>query len=176
MGVNWKGLLGSVAPTLVKALGLGGGPAGAAVTVLSRALLGHEKGSEDDVAEAIAAGASPEQIEKIQAAERDFALAMLDRAVALERIEADDRASARAREVALRDRMPALLAIVLTVSLVGTIGLLATRAVPAENREPFLILLGALSTAWTGAMSYYHGSSSSSRAKDVVLGRVAGGR
>jgi hypothetical protein len=147
----------------------------APAAAIGQKLLGNGTVSADEVAAAIS-GATPEQLEKLRELDREYALKLADRAIELEKLEVEDRANARAREVALKDRMPALLAIVLTVSLMGTIALLATRAVPAENREPFLILLGALSTAWTGAMSYYHGSSSSSRAKDVVLGRVAGGR
>ena len=173
MGLTLKGVLSGVAPFLAKAL-LGPG-AGGVVAAIGQKLLGNGTVSADEVAAAIS-GATPEQLEKLRELDREYALKLADRAIELEKLEVEDRANARAREVALKDRMPALLAIVLTVSLMGTIALLATRAVPAENREPFLILLGALSTAWTGAMSYYHGSSSSSRAKDVVLGRVAGGR
>lgn len=172
MGLDWKKLLGSVAPGIAAALGVGGGPAGAAIAMASRALLGHDKGSPDDVAAAIA-GATPEQIEKLREAEQAFTLKLVDQAVELEKVEAADRANARAREVALHDRMPAVLAFVLTVAEVGMLWLLAHRVVPQDNREPFLITLGALTTAWTGAMAYYHGSSSSSRSKDVVLGRLA---
>lgn len=173
MGFDWKKALGAVAPAITKAIGVGGGPAGAAVSILSRALLGHEKGSADDVAEVLAAGASPEQVEKIQAAEREFALRLIDQAVALERIEADDRANARSREIATHDRMPAVLAVMLSAAFFGTIALLVLRPVPAESRDPVMLMLGSLGTAWAGAMAYYHGSSSGSKAKDAVLGRVA---
>lgn len=174
MAINWKKLLGSVAPAIATALGVGGGPAGAAIALASRAIFGRDDATADDIGAALAAGASPEQIEKLREAEREFSMKLVDSAVRLEEIEAADRANARAREIATKDRMPAVLAIILTIALFATIAMLGVRAVPAENREPFLILLGALSTAWTGAMTYYHGSSSSSRAKDVVLGRIAG--
>lgn len=173
MGFDWKKALGGVAPAIASALGVGGGPAGAAVTILSRALLGHGKGSADDVAEVLAAGASPEQIEKIQAAEREFTMQLVEAAVQLEKIEADDRADARSREVALKDRMPAVLAVMLSVAFFGTIALLILHPVPAESRDPVMLMLGSLGTAWAGGMAYYHGSSSGSKSKDTILGRVA---
>lgn len=174
MGVNWKGLLGGIAPVITKAL-TGGAPAAAAAAlgVVGRALLGSEKATADEVAAAIA-GATPEQLEKLRAAEQEFALKLVDTAMQLERIEADDRANARSREIAVRDRMPALLAWTLTVMVGLLIALLGFRVVPQENREPFLIVLGTVMAAWGAAMQYYHGSSSSSRTKDTVLGRLAG--
>lgn len=174
MGFDWKKLLGSAAPAITKALtGNLPGAAAAAVGALSRAILGHEKGSADDVAEALAAGATPEMLEKIQAAERTFTLQLVDAAVQLEKVEADDRANARAREVQLKDRMPAVLAVMLSVAFFGTIALLVLRPVPDQNRDPFMLMLGSLGTTWAAAMAYYHGSSSGSKAKDTVLGRIA---
>jgi len=174
MGWNWKKLIGRAAPAIAKALGVGGGPAGVAIAVLSKALLGHDKGDEGTVAAAIEAGLTPEQASRLMEAEQEFTLKLVDTAVALEKIEADDRANARTREITLKDRMPALLAWTLTAAVVAMLGLLAFRVVPAENREPFLIVLGNVMAAWGAAMAYYHGSSSGSKAKDVVLARVAG--
>lgn len=170
---KWVGAIAGAVPAIAKALGGPVAVAAPALAAVSRALLGHESGTEGDVEALLAQGVTPEQIAKLREAEREFGLKLVDAAVQLEELEMRDRENARAREIALKDRMPALLAILLTVALIGTIALLGTRAVPTENREPFLILLGALSTAWTGAMAYYHGSSSSSRAKDTVLGRLA---
>ena len=170
MGFDWKRAIGSIAPAL--GLALGGPGAAAAVKVVSGALLGHDKGTESDLEAALAAGASPEQIEKLKSAERDFTLKLVDAAVALEKLENDDRASARAREIAVKDRMPAILALVLTAAEIGMLVLLVMKAVPPENRDPFMLTLGSLSTCWIGAMSYYHGTSSGSRAKDGVLGKM----
>ena len=47
--VDWKDVIGAVAPTIATALG---GPlAGAAVKTLSNVLLGHEKGTESDASD-----------------------------------------------------------------------------------------------------------------------------
>lgn len=168
MGFDWKAMLGGIAPTLAKALLNPGAAAKDALQALSRALLGRDDGSADDVAEAIAAGASPEQVERIQAAEREFALKLVEVVVESEKIDAGDRANARAREVSLKDRMPAILAVVLSVGMFGAIVMLATVQVPPNNREALMLLVGALATSWAAAMAYYHGSSSSSRAKDAT--------
>lgn len=175
MGFNWKSALGGVAPTLARALGVGGGPAGVAIAAVSRALLGHDKGSDADLEAALVAGATPEQLEKLRAAEQEFTLKLFDSAVALERIEADDRANARAKETATRDRMPGILAIILTLGVAGVLVAMARVEVPAANREPLVLMLGTLAGAWSSAMAYYFGSSSGSKAKDTVLGRIAGG-
>lgn len=174
MGVDWKGLLGKAAPFIAKAL-TGGIPSAAAgaLAAASRALLGRGDGTQDEVAAALA-GATPEQLERLRQAEHEFTLKLAELAVSLERVEADDRANARAREIALRDRMPAVLAIVLTAGMFGSIAMLAFVQIPQQSREPLLLLVGSLSTAWGAAMAFYHGSSSSSRAKDAVLGKMAG--
>lgn len=175
MGFDWKKALGGVAPALTKALsGNFPGAAAAAVGALSRALLGHEKGSADDVAEVLAAGATPELIEKIQAAEREFTLKLVDSAVRLEEIEADDRANARSREIATHDWVVKALAIGVFVLFSAVVWMLYHVEIPAMNRDATNQVLGILYAAVSMVLGYYFGSSSSSRAKDAVLGRIAG--
>ena len=70
---NWKGLVGTVAPTLATALG---GPfAGMAVKAISSAVLGNEGGSEGDIALALT-GASPDTMLALKEADNSFALRM----------------------------------------------------------------------------------------------------
>lgn len=176
MAVNWKGLLGGVAPILAKAML---GPASAAVpavAALSRALLGHEKGSDVEVAAALA-GASPEQMAKIQDAEREFALKLVDMAVQLEKIEADDRASAREREAKTGDNWtPRILAAVVVGGFLATVYMVLAGHV-AGLRDPMMsglvgTLIGYVSAKADQVVGYYFGSSASSRAKDAVLSRL----
>lgn len=173
MGFEWKKLIGTLAPMLGLALGGPGKAAATALTVVSRALLGHEDGTEDDVAAVLAAGASPEQVERLRSAERDYALKLVDASIALEKIEADDRANARAKEVATHDKMPAILALILTIGVFCMLAVLVFVPLPASNQRAFDMMLGTVGTAWIGAMSYYHGSSAGSRSKDIVNAKLS---
>lgn len=173
MGVNWKGILGGVAPILAKAL-TGGVPAAAAAALqaASRAVLGHANGTEDEVAAALT-GATPEQILKLKELEQEYAIRRLDSLEKLEAIDAGDRANARAREIATHDWVPATLAIVLTVGMGVLVWMLATVEIPTANREPFMLLVGTYGAAWGASITYYFGSSSGSRANQAAMRKVA---
>ena len=54
--------------------------------------------------------------------------------------------------------------------------LLTRQAIPAENRDAAIQLLGIFYVAVTVVPSYYFGSLPGSRTKDAVLGRVAEGK
>ena len=171
MSTDWKGLLGGIAPAIATALG--GPAAGVAGKALSQTLFGKPNATEAEVATALA-GATPEQIEALKKLDQDFVLALSDKAIALEKIEADDRANARQREVSLHDPMVGWLAIVISAGFFSLLALLAFRSVPVENRDIIMTMVGVLGTAWIGVTSYYFGTSSGSKAKDAVIGRMAG--
>lgn len=166
MKIEWKKLVGAVAPTLATALG---GPlAGAAVGAISQSILGREDGTEAEIAEVIAAG-KPEVLLKLKEADHAFKAKMGELGVKLEEINASDRASARAREVQTQDKTPKILA---TVVVVGFFAVLVTMMfvdLAEAVKEPSLILLGALSAAFGAVMNYYFGSSSGSNQKNAIL-------
>jgi hypothetical protein len=108
--MDWKSILGGVAPTLATALSVVGGPAGmvagAALRAVSGAVLGHQEGTSDQVTQAIQAGLSPDAIAALQKADNDFKVQMAQIAAATEQAqltyekdiyaeEAGDRANAR---------------------------------------------------------------------------------
>lgn len=130
------------------------------------------KESADAIAEAVA-GATPEQIAKLRELDHDFQLKMqamgFEHAEELEKIAADDRASARAREIALRDRIPAILAIGITAGFFSVLALVVFHRLPAESRDTVNIMLGALGTAWIAVVTYYFGSSAGSDRKNELL-------
>jgi hypothetical protein len=78
--MDWKSILGGVAPTLATALSVVGGPAGmvagAALRAVSGAVLGHQDGTTDQVTQAIQAGLSPDAIAALQKADNDFKVQM----------------------------------------------------------------------------------------------------
>lgn len=89
----------------------------------------------------------------------DLQAKLADANIQLARVDADDRASARAREVAVKDWIPGALMFVTTAGFFGLLAFLASHEVPAGSRDLLNIMLGALGAGWTGGMTYYFGSS-----------------
>lgn len=92
------------------------------------------------------------------------------------KIDAEDRNSARQREMAVRDRIPAILAILVTGGFFGVLGYLLTHGAPEKGGEALFIMLGSLGTAWSGVIAYYFGSTSSSSAKNQIIANMANGK
>ena len=86
------------------------------------------------------------------------------------RIEAEDRASARRREVDTGDtRTPQILAGVMVAGFFGVLAWLLAEGMPPAGGEALLVLLGALSTGVAAVLSYYFGSSSGSFQKSMQI-------
>lgn len=164
---GWKDLLRQVAPTLASALGT---PlAGGVVKKLADVLLGDPKASEDKVAEAVLR-ADPATFLKLKELEQEYAKFVLDHELNLEKLAVEDRSSARAREVALKDWVPAVLAVGFNVAFFAILFLMLSKKIPVENKDAFTLLLGMLSSGVTGVLSYYFGSSRGSDRKTEMLG------
>jgi hypothetical protein len=168
---DWKDVVGAVAPGLATALG---GPlAGAAVAALSAKLLGREDGTEADVAAAVTAG-GPDALLAIRQADQVFATRMRELDIDVEKLHQADRADARMRELSGNDAWtPRLLAAVVLLGWFAVQGFLLTNVVPAEMREIVLRAMGTLDMALGLVLSYYFGSSSSSRVKDDVISKAS---
>lgn len=159
-------LLGQVAPSIATALG---GPlAGVAVRTLSGALFGHEEGTEQQVAEAIAS-ATPEQLSAIKKIDADFKVRMKELDIDLERIAAGDRDSARQMQRETKDWLPKALAIFITFGFFGILLWMMVMGLPKTGIEALLMMVGSLTTAFTGVMQFYFGSSAGSKAKNELL-------
>jgi hypothetical protein len=116
--IDWKKIVGSVAPVLATALG---GPlAGVATKAVAAAVLGKPEAKESDIAAALA-GATPEQLAALKKADQDFAVRMRELDIDLDRLASEDRDSARRREVDARDSWtPRLLALLVTAGCLST--------------------------------------------------------
>lgn len=171
MAFDWKNLIAKTAPMLATALG---GPlAGAAVAAIGESLGLGPGATEAEISKKLAA-ASPETLLELKKAEQAFAVQMAELGFKnesdLARLANDDRASARSREMSLADWTPRVLAALVTMGFFGAIMLLAL--VPTEaSREPLLVLVGTLGTAWTQIVAYYFGSTAGGQRKTDLLAR-----
>lgn len=180
MKLDWKGIVGTVAPTIATALG---GPlAGVAIKTLSSQLLGKPDATEQDVETAIA-GADPQTMLKLKEIEVEFKKFITDSGIKLAQIDADDRANARAREIAVRDATPSRLAWL----IVGGFMFLSAGVVVAMFAYPdnvskvlkgeaglfFGTLFGYLASEAKQCAAYYFGSSVGSKDKDETLATIA---
>ena len=154
-------LLGQVAPSIATALG---GPlAGVAVRTLSNALFGHEDASEQQVSEALST-ATPDQLAAIKKIDADFKVQMKSLDIDLERIAAGDRDSARQMQRETKDWTPKVLAFFITFGFFGALVWILIFGIPKTGTEVLLMMLGSLSTSWTGVVQFYYGSSAGSKA------------
>lgn len=167
MDLDWKQIVGTVAPTLATALG---GPlAGMATRAVAGAVLGTEEAPPDDVAAAVVAG-GPEVLAKLREADRAFSVRMRELDVDLDRIAAGDRESARQRESRTSDSTtPRVLALLITCGFFGALAWLLRYGKPDVGGDALLVMLGSLGTAWSGVVGYYFGSSASSHHKTSLL-------
>jgi hypothetical protein len=159
-------LLAQVAPSIATALG---GPlAGVAVKTLSSALFGHEEGTEEQVAEAMA-NASPEQLSAIKKIDADFKVRMKELDIDLERIAAGDRDSARQMNMANKDWVPKALAVFITFGFFGVLIWMLVFGLPKTGTEALLMMIGSLGSAFGGIVQFHFGSSAGSKAKTDAL-------
>lgn len=162
---QWKDIVATVAPGIATALG---GPlAGLAVGAIGKAF-GLDSATTEQVANAVA-GAKPEDLYNLKIAEKEFQQRMAELDVDLVRIAASDRDSARQRQIAVKDKIPAILAIAVTGGFFGVLAFMLTQEVPAGSKDVLNIMLGSLGTAWIQVMAYYFGSSSGSDKKTEVI-------
>ena len=165
---NWKSVVASVAPTVA---GMLGGPlGGVAVNLLAENLLNDPQASKDDVATALSS-ARVEDLNKLKLLEKDVRIHLKELGIREHRLMNDDRADARARHRATRDAMPGILAVLLTLGFFGVIGFIGVGRIAPGNEAVMQVMLGALSTAWIGAMQFFFGTTQSSRDKNKWLSR-----
>jgi hypothetical protein len=168
-----KGFLKKAFPFLSVAASTFGGPLGMAGAQVLGAALGKDVKPEALEAELNKLILTDEGRLKAQQAEQEFAITMrklgFEHVEELERIAASDRASAREREVKVKDKMPFILSLSVNVMFFGVIIALVYRAVPADSKDVILILLGALTAGWKDVLGYYFGSSAGSAAKTEIL-------
>ncbi|MEO1252076.1 MAG: hypothetical protein AAFW81_07015 [Pseudomonadota bacterium] len=161
-----KRAIAGAAPQLARALG---GPfAGAAVEQISRAIFGAADADEDALADALA-GATPEQMLALKRADQAFQIALREASLEELRIDAGDRASARQRQIALKDRTPSILGALIILGFFVVLGVMVARRLPPGAETEFSIMLGALATMTAAVVNYFFGSSAGSKEKTRLM-------
>lgn len=163
---KFKNVIGVLAPTVATALG---GPfAGAAVSALANAL-GLKPDAQSAEVETAVLSANADALAKVKTAELAFKSHLADLGIQEEQLQYADTDSARKREMAVRDYIPGTLAIGITLGFFGVLCYMLAVGKPKEGGDALLVMLGSLGTAWASVMSYYFGSSASSKNKDTLL-------
>jgi len=158
---GWKEVLATVAPAVAAALG---GPLmGVATTALSQKLLGKKDGSMADIANAVLS-ASPGQLLELKQLDLEFEKLQVQREGQI----LEDKANARARQIALKDKTPANITYILLTSFVGLMAALVFVEVPEPNKALVYSMIGILGAITSAAVYYHVGSSIGSKAKTMI--------
>ena len=157
--------LKQIAPTIATAMG---GPlAGMAVSAISKAIgVDPEK-----VGDLISSNKlSADQIAQVKIAEIELQKQAQELGLNFEKLEVEDRKSARDMQSKTRSLMPPILAGTVTLGFFGMMTMMFVGKVDSSN-PAILMMLGSLGTAWTGIIAYYFGSSAGSQAKTDLLSK-----
>ena len=162
--------LKTLAPLLGTALG---GPLGGAAASFIADKLGIQEKTIEAVSEVLNSGKmSADQIASLKLAEIDFQKFLEANKLELAKLDVEDRTSARAREVAVKDWIPGLLAILLTGGFFGVLAYMLQYGAPAHGGDALLVMLGSLGTGFASVLAYYFGSSSGSASKNAIIERL----
>lgn len=171
---DWKKAVATIAPSLATALVPELGLAGVAVRAIGQAF-GLNDATEQQVSEALA-NASSADLQALNNADQQFQKEMAALGIDLEKIAAEDRASARDREIKTGDSWtPRILGSVVVVGYLAVQWYLLSHIVPTEMREIVLRSMGTLDMALGLVLGYYFGSSAGSARKDAVIGKLSEG-
>ena len=161
--MNWKKIVGNLAPTIATALG---GPlAGTATKFIASELLGNGNAKKRDI-EAFISNATPDQLAKLRQIDNDFAIKMAELDVNVFELEVKDRDSARG--LAKQNMWPQI--ILSTLFIIGyflVVGVLFSGVVVINDsiRDMSNILLGVLTANIPTIMAFWFGSSHGSKLK-----------
>lgn len=133
------------------------------------------KADTDSIAEAVA-GATPDQLLALKQADNDFAAKMqamgFQDEETLEKIAADDRASARDRETKVRDYTPEVGFYLLLATFGFFLHWLFKYPVPTDNKAIIYSAFGSLGTLVIMAATYFYGTTRQSARKDDVIAQM----
>jgi len=163
--MDWKSLVGSVAPVLGGSLG---GPFGA----MAGKWLAGKLGVDESKLEETVSNATPDTMLKIKELDNSFKVEMAKLGLEEKQLHAEDRASARvmASKTSLLPQM-----IISSLFMLGFIVILyyvfsSKQALPDGIKDMANYLLGILSAGIVQIMNFFFGSSAGSKEKTLQMG------
>ncbi len=160
-------VLKTVAPTLALAVG---GPFGPIAAAAIHAALGS---TDQKSAEAALLNATPDQLLALKKADQDFTVRMEELGIERDKLTLDDIASARAREIAVKDKTPAVLVYLTTTGFFASLLGAFLVTIPESSKGIVFSMIGSLGTVWITQMGFYFGSSMGSEHKTDILATVS---
>jgi len=172
---NWKSTAKNLAAKGLPLLGaaIGGAPAIAITTMLSKALGTNDPDELQAQIENLQKG--DESYIKLKQLENDHEVELLNLSLAIERLAATDRQSAREREVSItksigtRDWNLYVLAWIVVIGFIGIIILFIFKPDAFASNAAAMMLLGSLSTGFGTVLAYFFGSSKGSSDKNKTI-------
>lgn len=164
--MDWKSIIGVVAPTLATALG---GPlAGLAVESIGK-VMGMDQPTVEKVKEALSEGSlTAEQITQLKQAELALQVKMRELDISEQQLYAGDRDSARKMQIAVPSKWPGTLSAITTLAVLGVIAArMFGTEIPSDPTTTQLI--GSLTTGWGLCLSYWFGTTRGSSEKNTLL-------
>lgn len=159
---------------MIAAAAVAGGP----VAISAAQIVGDRLGVKvkpEEIEDAVTTAQlkDPAAMERMQEAEQEFKVQMqklgFENAEKLEQIAAEDRANARAREIAVKDVTPKVLAYTVTAGFFATITTLVFVRLDSTTKDVVMILVGVLGSKFGSTFDYFFGSSSGSAAKSNTI-------
>lgn len=169
--MDFTQIIKTVAPWIATALG---GPLGGMAVTAAADALGLGDKTTDAIKQAIS-GATPEQMLALKQADQAFALQMQElgfkQVTDLESLAVEDRGSARAREIAVKDNTNKVLAACIVGGFIVTVMATLMGWTKAESVLAGT-LIGYLSAKADQVLSYYFGSNKDSARKTELIAQA----
>lgn len=161
--------LKTIAPTLASALL---GPlGGVAVTALGN-LFGIDNATTADVTKAFQDGKlTPDQLTAIKELELKYKNDEAERGFKYSELEFKNQDSARQMQISTHSSTPTVLTYMITLGFFGILGWMLADPHVIDS-PPLMIMLGSLGTAWTGAVSFWFGTTAGAARKDQLLAQA----
>jgi hypothetical protein len=171
-GTTAKTIIGTLAPTLLTAIG---GPFGALAGLAIHAALGT--GGDEKAADAAIIASDPATLAKLKQAELDFQVQIKTLGISEEKLSFDDVASARTMQGATKSSTPTVLSYVtIGIAMIAFCAVLAGLVTIPKDPQTALIYGSVLTYLFTECKSifgFWFGSSSGSDAKSDVIATIA---
>jgi hypothetical protein len=163
----------AIAPTIA---GLLGGPLASMGVQALEGVFGLAAGTADSDPQQLikaVANISPDTAIKLAQIDSDLKTKLAQAGIDMEALQVKDRDSARTREAATKDWTPRVLALVIICGYAMVQWYIMSHVLAAEMREVVMRSLGVLDAAVGMVLTYYYGSSSSSKTKDETISKLS---